>query len=46
MSPQLAVVGLTIVPPVAGLAVIYGKFVRKITKSVQVSIALVAALFV
>jgi len=36
MSPQLALVGLAIVPPVAGMAVIYGRFVRKITKSVQV----------
>lgn len=36
LSPQLALVGLAIVPPVAGMAVIYGRFVRKITKSVQV----------
>lgn len=39
MSPQLALVGLAIVPPVAGMAVIYGRFVRKITKSVQDSLA-------
>ncbi|KAK7794387.1 hypothetical protein R5R35_011668 [Gryllus longicercus] len=38
-SPQLALVGLSIVPPVAGLAVIYGKFVRNITKKVQDSLA-------
>ncbi|GFG39550.1 hypothetical protein Cfor_00980 [Coptotermes formosanus] len=39
LSPQLALVGLAIVPPVAGMAVIYGRFVRKITKSVQDSLA-------
>ncbi|XP_065208672.1 ATP-binding cassette sub-family B member 10, mitochondrial-like [Planococcus citri] len=39
MSPQLAIVGLTVVPPVAGLAVVYGKFVRNITKSVQDTLA-------
>ncbi|XP_069698495.1 ATP-binding cassette sub-family B member 10, mitochondrial isoform X2 [Periplaneta americana] len=39
MSPQLALVGLAIVPPIAGMAVIYGRFVRKITKSVQDSLA-------
>ncbi len=39
MSPKLAVVGLSIVPPVAGLAVIYGRYVRKITKQVQDSLA-------
>lgn len=39
MSPQLAMVGLAIVPPVAGLAVLYGRFVRKITKQVQDSLA-------
>lgn len=38
-SPQLAVVGLSIVPPVAGLAVIYGRYVRKITQKVQDSLA-------
>ena len=39
MSPQLALVGLMIIPPVACLAVVYGKFVRKITKQVQDSLA-------
>ncbi|XP_067011462.1 ATP-binding cassette sub-family B member 10, mitochondrial isoform X2 [Anabrus simplex] len=38
-SPQLAMVGLAIVPPIAGMAIIYGRFVRKITKSVQDSLA-------
>lgn len=37
MSPQLALVGLTVVPPIAGIAILYGRFVRKITKNVQVS---------
>ncbi len=36
MSPQLALVGLSIVPPVAGMAIFYGRFVRKISKNVQV----------
>lgn len=36
MSPQLALVGLAIVPPVAGMAIVYGRFVRNITKDVQV----------
>ncbi|GJQ65040.1 hypothetical protein Trydic_g7194 [Trypoxylus dichotomus] len=39
MSPELALVGLAIVPPIAGVAVIYGRFVRKITKQVQDSLA-------
>lgn len=43
MSPKLAIVGLTIVPPVAGLAILYGRFVRKITKSLQVSNAIVVS---
>ena len=38
MSPQLALVGLSIVPPVAGMAIFYGRFVRKISKNVQVSL--------
>lgn len=37
MSPQLALVGLTVVPPIAGIAILYGRYVRKITKNVQVS---------
>ncbi|KAK4887002.1 hypothetical protein RN001_003273 [Aquatica leii] len=39
MSPELAFVGLAVVPPVAILAVIYGRFVRQITKSVQDTLA-------
>lgn len=39
MSPQLALVGLAIVPPVAGLAVLYGRFVRNITRQVQDALA-------
>lgn len=39
MSPQLALVGLAIVPPIAGVAVVYGRFVRKITKQVQDALA-------
>nr|CAD7585962.1 unnamed protein product [Timema genevievae] len=38
-SSQLAIVGLAIVPPVAGMAIVYGRYVRKITKSVQDSLA-------
>lgn len=39
MSPELALVGLSIVPPIAVAAVVYGRFVRKITKKVQDSLA-------
>ncbi|XKL64962.1 hypothetical protein PGB90_005048 [Kerria lacca] len=39
MSPKLAIVGLIVVPPVACLAILYGRFVRKITKSVQDTLA-------
>jgi len=39
VSPQLAIVGLSIVPPVAGLAVIYGRYVKKISQQVQDSLA-------
>ncbi|XP_017768043.1 PREDICTED: ATP-binding cassette sub-family B member 10, mitochondrial isoform X2 [Nicrophorus vespilloides] len=39
MSPKLALVGLAIVPPIAGCAVVYGRFVRKISKNVQDSLA-------
>lgn len=38
-SSELALVGLAIVPPVAGVAIIYGRFVRKITKNLQDSLA-------
>lgn len=40
MSTKLAVVGLSIVPPVALLAIAYGRYVRKITQSVQVCFSL------
>lgn len=40
MSPQLAFVGLATVPPIAGLAIIYGRFVKKISKDVQSSLAI------
>lgn len=39
MSPELAMVGLAIVPPIAAVAVVYGRFVRKITKKVQDALA-------
>nr|XP_023029123.1 ATP-binding cassette sub-family B member 10, mitochondrial-like [Leptinotarsa decemlineata] len=39
MSPELALVGLAIVPPVAGIAVIYGRFVRNISRKLQDSLA-------
>lgn len=39
MSPELALVGLAIVPPLAGVAVVYGRFVRKISRNVQDSLA-------
>ncbi|XP_014239016.1 ATP-binding cassette sub-family B member 10, mitochondrial-like [Trichogramma pretiosum] len=39
VSPQLALVGLAIVPPVAGMGILYGRFVRKISKDVQNSLA-------
>ncbi|XP_063217345.1 ATP-binding cassette sub-family B member 10, mitochondrial-like [Bacillus rossius redtenbacheri] len=39
LSPRLALVGLAVVPPVAGMAIFYGRYVRAITKSVQDSLA-------
>ncbi|KAF4533059.1 hypothetical protein B566_EDAN002622 [Ephemera danica] len=39
LSPELALVGLCVVPPMAVFAVGYGRFVKKITKSVQDSLA-------
>ncbi|XP_054262814.1 ATP-binding cassette sub-family B member 10, mitochondrial isoform X2 [Macrosteles quadrilineatus] len=39
MSTELALVGLAIVPPIAAMAIVYGRFVRKITKNVQDSLA-------
>ncbi|XP_046632752.1 ATP-binding cassette sub-family B member 10, mitochondrial-like [Daphnia pulicaria] len=38
-SPQIALVGLSIVPPVAVLTIVYGRFVKKITKKVQDALA-------
>ena len=39
MSPQLALVGLSVVPPVVGSAILYGRFVKRISKDVQDSLA-------
>ncbi|KAK0076457.1 hypothetical protein PV325_000365 [Microctonus aethiopoides] len=39
VSPQLAIVGLSIVPPIAALAIVYGRFIKKISKEVQSSLA-------
>lgn len=39
MSYELALVGLAIVPPIAGIAVIYGRFVRNISKKLQDALA-------
>lgn len=39
MSYELALVGLAIVPPLAGVAVVYGRFVRNISRKVQDSLA-------
>lgn len=39
MSPELALVGLAIVPPVAIVAVFYGRFVRNISRKLQDSLA-------
>lgn len=39
MSPSLAAFVLSIVPPLAILAVIYGRYLRKLTKMTQDSLA-------
>ncbi|XP_046967857.1 ATP-binding cassette sub-family B member 10, mitochondrial-like [Vanessa cardui] len=39
MSPSLALIGLCVVPPVSMLAVIYGRFVRGITRQLQDALA-------
>nr|CAH7720941.1 unnamed protein product [Callosobruchus chinensis] len=39
MSPELALVGLAIVPPLAGVAVVYGRFVRGISRKLQDALA-------
>lgn len=38
-SPELAVVGLSIVPPITIIAVYYGRFIKKISKNVQNGLA-------
>ncbi|CAH2041340.1 unnamed protein product, partial [Iphiclides podalirius] len=39
MSPSLATIGLCVVPPVSMLAVVYGRFVRNITRQLQTTLA-------
>ena len=39
VSPKLALLGLCIVPPVAIMSRIYGRYLRNITKAVQDSLA-------
>ncbi|KAG7302029.1 hypothetical protein JYU34_013484 [Plutella xylostella] len=39
MSPSLAMIGLCVVPPVSMLAVVYGRFVRSITRQLQDELA-------
>jgi len=39
MSPKLALVALSIVPPVAIASRIYGRYLQRITKEVQDSLA-------
>lgn len=39
MSPKLALVGLTVVPPLVLVAVCYGRFVRNVSKKLQDSLA-------
>ncbi|XP_028156516.1 ATP-binding cassette sub-family B member 10, mitochondrial [Ostrinia nubilalis] len=39
MSPSLALIGLCVVPPVSMLAVVYGRFVRGITRQLQDTLA-------
>jgi len=39
MSPKLSVIALSIVPPIALLSRGYGRYVQKITKQVQDSLA-------
>ncbi|XP_037086285.1 ATP-binding cassette sub-family B member 10, mitochondrial-like [Pollicipes pollicipes] len=39
VSTKLALVGLSIVPPVAMVAVVYGRYVRRITRAVQDGLA-------
>nr|XP_033342262.1 ATP-binding cassette sub-family B member 10, mitochondrial [Megalopta genalis] len=39
VSPTLAGVGLSIVPPIAGIAIIYGRHLKKISKDIQNNVA-------
>jgi ATP-binding cassette subfamily B (MDR/TAP) protein 10 len=39
VAPQLSVVGVSIVPVVAAMAIVYGRYVRKITKAMNNSLA-------
>lgn len=39
VSPELTMISLAVVPPVAAMAVVYGRFVKKISKDVQNSLA-------
>ncbi|XP_076648336.1 ATP-binding cassette sub-family B member 10, mitochondrial [Halictus rubicundus] len=39
VSPTLAGVGLSIVPPIAGVAIIYGRHLKKISKDIQNNVA-------
>lgn len=38
VSPKLAVLGLAIVPPIAGLAIVYGRFLKNISRDIQDSL--------
>ncbi|XP_034193281.1 ATP-binding cassette sub-family B member 10, mitochondrial isoform X2 [Osmia lignaria lignaria] len=38
VSPKLAVLGLAIVPPIAGLAIVYGRFLKNISTDIQDSL--------
>ncbi|KAG7197034.1 hypothetical protein KM043_017566 [Ampulex compressa] len=39
VSPKLTLVGLSIIPPVAAMAIVYGRFLKKISTAVQDSVA-------
>lgn len=39
VSPKLAVVGLSIIPPIAIVAITYGRFVHKLTQQVNDALA-------
>ncbi len=39
VAPQLSVVGVSIVPIVTAMAIVYGRYVRKITKAMNNSLA-------